>query len=80
MRQKKLSLIITFAATADAMEMERYAMAHQLSGRLIPVPGAIRAGCGLAWKTTPEAREQTLAAMADAGLRWEAAELLEMWE
>ena len=51
MRQKKPFLIITFSATADAMALEKYCLAHDLPGRLIPIPREIHAGCGLAWKT-----------------------------
>ena len=50
MRLKKPALVVTFAATADAMAMERYCMERNLPGRLIPIPREIHAGCGLAWK------------------------------
>lgn len=79
MRQKKLALVVTFAATADAMAMERYCLEHQLPGRLIPIPREIHAGCGLAWKTLPEEKEQFTQALSDAGIRWEAMETLELW-
>ena len=79
MRQKKKALVVTFAATADAMAMERYCMERQLPGRLIPIPREIHAGCGLAWKTEPAQKEQFAAALADAGIRWEAMEILELW-
>ena len=79
MRQKKPALVVTFAATADAMAMERYCNEHQLPGRLIPIPREIHAGCGLAWKTLPDEKEQFTKALADAGIRWEAMEILELW-
>lgn len=79
MRQKKEALVITFSATTDAMAMERYCIEHELPGRLIPVPREIKAGCGLAWKTLPEERERFIEALSEAGIRWEAMELLEMW-
>ena len=79
MRQKKQVLVVTFAATADAMAMERYCIEHQLPGRLIPIPREIHAGCGLAWKTLPEEKEQFTKALSDAGIRWEAMEILELW-
>ena len=53
MRQKKPYLVVTFAATADAMAMERYCMERNLPGRLIPIPREIHAGCGLAWSAPP---------------------------
>ena len=49
MRKKELKLIVTFHTTADAMAMEKACKEHQVPGRIIPVPRAISAGCGLAW-------------------------------
>lgn len=43
-------LLITFASTTQAMAFERAAKAWGIKGRLIPVPGEIHAGCGLAWR------------------------------
>ena len=51
MRRKYLQLVVTFATTTAAMEMEQRAEKAEISGRLIPLPSAISAGCGLAWKT-----------------------------
>lgn len=79
MRQKKPFLVVTFAATADAMAMERYCMEHELPGRLIPIPREIHAGCGLAWKTLPEEQEAFTASLEAAGIRWEAMAVLELW-
>ena len=79
MRQKKKALVVTFSATTDAMAMERYCLEHQLPGRLIPSPREIHAGCGLAWKTLPEEKEHFTQALQDAGIRWEAMEVLELW-
>ena len=79
MRQKKKALVVTFSATTDAMAMERYCLDHQLPGRLIPIPREIHAGCGLAWKTLPEEKEHFTRALQDAGIRWEAMEVLELW-
>ena len=79
MRQKKKALVVTFSATTDAMAMERYCLEHQLPGRLIPIPREIHAGCGLAWKTQPDEKEAFTASLEDAGIRWEAMEVLELW-
>ena len=79
MRQKKPFLVVPFAATADAMAMERYCLERNLPGRLIPIPREIHAGCGLAWKTEPSEKEPFMQALADAGIRWEAMAVLELW-
>ena len=79
MRQKKPALVVTFAATTDAMAMERYCLKENLPGRLIPIPREIHAGCGLAWKTEPSEKDRFLAALEAAGIRWQAMEILELW-
>lgn len=79
MREKKPALILTFSTTTDAMGMERFCAAHQLPGRLIPVPREISAGCGLAWKAPVDSEERLLTAMGQAGLRWQETRVLELW-
>lgn len=51
---KQESLIVTFASTAMAMAMEKACRGGTVPGRLIPVPGFISAGCGLAWCAAAE--------------------------
>ena len=55
MRKKKPYQILTFHTTSAAMAMELYCKEHGISGRLIPVPRELSAGCGLAWRIPPEA-------------------------
>lgn len=75
---KTQALIITFETTTQAMRMEKYCMAHQVSGRLIPLPTQISAGCGLAWKTKPEALEDIMQQMKRAGLSWQEMAVIEL--
>ena len=56
MRAKELRCVITFPTTTAAMAMERAAKHQGLSGRLIPVPRSITAGCGLCWAAPLESR------------------------
>ncbi|BFL48063.1 DUF3343 domain-containing protein [Lactonifactor longoviformis] len=49
MRERVLKLVITFHTTAHAMAMEQGCRERNLPGRLIPVPRAISAGCGISW-------------------------------
>lgn len=51
MREKVLKLIITFADTQQAVACEKKCQEAGIGERLIPVPGQISAGCGLAWKS-----------------------------
>ena len=57
MRKKVPTLVITFATTTRAMKMEVCCKEADAPGRIIPVPGEITAGCGLAWSAKPEDRE-----------------------
>jgi hypothetical protein len=58
MRPKELQCVVTFHTTTEALAFEAAAKAADLSlsGRIIPLPKAIAAGCGLAWRENPEGR------------------------
>ena len=53
-RQKRPALVLTFDSTAQAIAAETLFAQRGLPGRMIPVPAQISAGCGLAWRMTPE--------------------------
>lgn len=71
MRKKELKLVVTFHTTADAMAMEKACKEYQVPGRIIPVPRAISAGCGLSWCAALEDREQIISMMRKAGIEEE---------
>lgn len=71
-------LIVTFHQTADAMQMEKICRGQNIPGRLIPVPPAISAGCGMCWAAPLEAKERIVAAMREAGLQEQALHELEI--
>ncbi|HHT21670.1 MAG TPA: DUF3343 domain-containing protein [Tissierellia bacterium] len=77
MRQKTLTLIISFPTTADAMAMEQIAKFHEIEGKLIPVPHFMSTGCGMAWKGLPEDEEKTLQLLTDKEVEWEEVKCLE---
>lgn len=58
MLEKKLSLVISFKKTIDAMAVEEYCLKNSIKGRLIPLPKEISAGCGLAWKCDIAQKEE----------------------
>ncbi len=72
MRKKELRLVVTFHTTADAMAMEKACKEYQVPGRIIPVPRAISAGCGLSWCASLEDREQITDMMRKARIEVEA--------
>ena len=78
MLKKKLSLILTFATTTQAMAVEAFCHRQGLPGRLIPVPREITAGCGLSWKALPEEKDILLEALGREGLAWQQCHLIEV--
>ena len=71
MRKKVMKLVVTFHTTSDAMAMEKICKERSVPGRLIPVPRAISAGCGLSWCADLTDREQILDVMKDVGIEQE---------
>lgn len=71
MREKELKLVVTFHTTADAMAMEKVCKEYGAPGRIIPVPRAISAGCGLSWCAQLSEREEIARMMEKAGIEEE---------
>lgn len=70
-RVKTMKLVITFPGTTQALRMEKEARERGLPGRLIPVPSAIRAGCGMAWSAPVELRSQLESLLEQTGIELE---------
>ena len=71
MRKKELKLVVTFHTTADAMAMEKACKEQNAPGRIIPVPRAISAGCGLSWCADLSDKERIAEAMQSVGIQEE---------
>lgn len=71
MLKKELRLIITFRDTVMAIRMEKAMKEAKLPGRLIPLPSAISAGCGLSFMAPLEAREALEEEMKRQDIIWE---------
>ncbi len=78
MRQRRKTLVVTFNTTQEALGMEKFCIKNQIPGRLIPVPGEITAGCGLAWKTIPEEEREIEERMEAQGIKWASMYILEL--
>jgi len=72
MIKKTEKLVITFYTTTDAMAMERVCKETGAGGRLIPVPRAISAGCGLAWCADLSCEGALTALMLEKGITCQA--------
>ncbi len=79
-RVRRPALVVTFPTTAAAMGCEELCAEKGLPGRMIPVPGEISAGCGLAWKAAPEERDVLEAGLAAGGVPVEGFHTVEMLE
>lgn len=79
-RVRKPALVVTFPTTAAAMACEQLCGEQGLPGRMIPVPGEISAGCGLAWKAAPQDRDVLASALDVAGVAVEGMDVIEMLE
>ncbi|MGO5204991.1 DUF3343 domain-containing protein [Parolsenella catena] len=79
-RVRRPALVLTFPTTAAAMACEELCGRAGLPGRMIPVPGQISAGCGLAWKAALQDRDALVSALAEAGVAVEGADVIEMLE
>ena len=59
-REKKKRLIITFETTTAPLKLDIKGKACGIPGRTIPLPSAISAGCGLAWRAELSDRESLI--------------------
>ncbi|MDI9441394.1 MAG: DUF3343 domain-containing protein [Firmicutes bacterium] len=67
----EVQAVLTFHSTTEAMAFERACKELGLPGRLIPMPVAISAQCGLAWLIGPEDRNRLLEQAQKLGLKYE---------
>ncbi|MGN0316086.1 MAG: DUF3343 domain-containing protein [Fusicatenibacter sp.] len=69
--RKSNYLVITFSETTMALYMEKKCKEDGMGGRLIPLPGEIDAGCGLAWATRCKERGIWQKYLADQQIEYE---------
>lgn len=80
MRVKKDFLVVSFGTTAAATACEEVCRRRGLPGRMIPVPGSVSAGCGLAWRVLPEERAAIEEALTEEGVPWSSMDVVPLWE
>ena len=71
MRKKELRAVFTFENTTSAMAMEKLCKEKGISGRIIPVPRCITAGCGLAWSVNPQSKEELVNVMMEHHMNYD---------
>lgn len=68
MRRRETFAVYVFDTTHDALAMEAWCRDRGVPGRLIPLPQEISAGCGLAFRMTPQDDERYRSALEKSGL------------
>lgn len=66
----RVRVVLTFHSTTEAMAFERTCKTHNLPGRIIPMPAAISAQCGLAWLVSLEEKDYLVNQAAKLGLKY----------
>ena len=69
---KTKHLLLTFDTSTEAYAMEEACQRHALRGRLIPVPRAIAATCGLSFAAPLSEKDKIKALLASEDIRPEA--------
>lgn len=57
-------IVVTFFNIADAVAFEKVCKARGISGRLIAIPRQLSAGCGMAWSSPVDLRDDIEALIA----------------
>ena len=68
LRKPELRTVVTFHTTSEALKTEQCARQAGLAGRLIPVPQALSAGCGLAWSAPTDTQEELEILLREQGI------------
>ncbi len=70
MRIKETKAVVSFDSTHEAIRMEKVMKENKAPGRIIPVPSSITAGCGLAYCTDVDARENIISLMEKYSVKY----------
>ena len=71
---KETKLYTTFYTTAEAMATESVCRENNFSGKLVPVPRVLSAGCGIAWECCPDLKLRILELLKKEDIEWEECE------
>lgn len=67
--------VASFATTSDAMAVQA-AASGGVPGRMVPIPAALSAGCGLAWEVPVSQADELRRALEERSLAFEGIYLL----
>lgn len=72
------SLVITFSIISDAMEAQDAFRKEGLTGKLIPVPRQLSAGCGIAFSCDEGLLEKAKSLLKEEGVHTEGFHIMEI--
>lgn len=79
MREKKEVVVISFKKYGGALELEELLAGEKRFGRVIPLPSAISAGCGFAWRADLDVEEELLKKMKENNILYDKITYLRMY-
>lgn len=76
MIKKEPALVLTFHTGTEVFAAKKYAFEHNIPVRIIPVPGKVTVGCGMALRAPADLEDTFPEELMDAGLGWDKAQVL----
>lgn len=67
----KQECIFSFSTTHDAMRAEKLLLEQTIAVRVMPLPQAIRSGCGIALRAEPSDQEMIEIALTSQGIEFQ---------
>ena len=68
--EQEIRFIVTFYDTQGAMAFQTACETRGVEGRLIPIPRALQAGCGMAWSAPLSARVGLMQVLDDPSIEF----------
>ncbi|MBD5560230.1 MAG: DUF3343 domain-containing protein [Clostridia bacterium] len=76
MIKKEPALVFTFHTGTEVFQAKQYCMDHDIPVRIIPVPGKVTVGCGMALRAPADLEESLPVDLMNANLSWDKAQIL----
>ena len=78
MIKKEPALVFTFHTGTEVFQAKKYCQDHNIPVRIIPVPGKVTVGCGMALRAPADLEETLPTELMDANLSWDRAQVLDV--
>lgn len=78
MIKREPALVLTFHTGTEVFAAKKYCLDHNIPVRIIPVPGKVTVGCGMALRAPAELEDSLPEDLMDANLGWDKAQVLDV--